>query len=129
MLPRIGRALSRHDAAYAYLPASIDAFAAPPEFVKTLRQAGFRDVSTVRMTFGSEATEEHLDRLNRELLDRLQRGGELFVSNAVVDGRYLLRACIVNYHTTRADVEAVPEIVVRIGRTIDAELRRLPRRS
>ena len=82
--------------------------------------------SDLRMTAGSEQTEQHLDRLNRELLDRLQRGGELFVSNAVVDGRYVLRACIVNFHTTRADVEAVPEIVVRIGRTIDAELRRAP---
>ena len=67
--------------------------------------------------------ERHLDALNRELLDRLQRGGETFVSNAVVGGRYLLRACIVNFHTDRADVEAVPEIVARIGRTVDAELR------
>lgn len=58
-----------------------------------------------------------------ELLDRLQRGGEAFVSNAVVGGRYVLRACIVNFHTTRADVEAVPEIVARIGRAVDAELR------
>ena len=53
VLPRIGRALSRHDAAYGYLPASIDTFATPADFVKTLRQAGFRDISTVRMTFGS----------------------------------------------------------------------------
>src|SRR5262245_25696275 len=29
--------------------------------------------------------ERHVDALNRELLDRLQRGGETFVSNAVVD--------------------------------------------
>jgi demethylmenaquinone methyltransferase/2-methoxy-6-polyprenyl-1,4-benzoquinol methylase len=53
VLPRIGRALSRHDAAYAYLPASIDAFASPDELVKILRQAGFVDVSTARMTGGS----------------------------------------------------------------------------
>ena len=66
---------------------------------------------------------DHLDALNRELLDRLQRGGEAFVSNAIVAGRYVLRACIVNFHTDRADVEAVPEIVARIGRTVDAELR------
>jgi aromatic-L-amino-acid/L-tryptophan decarboxylase len=62
--------------------------------------------------------------LNRELLDRLQRGGEAFVSNAIVAGHYVLRACIVNFHTARADVEALPEIVVRIGQTVDAELRR-----
>jgi aromatic-L-amino-acid/L-tryptophan decarboxylase len=40
--------------------------------------------------------EVFLDALNREILDRLQRGGETFVSNAVVRGHYVLRACIVN---------------------------------
>jgi glutamate/tyrosine decarboxylase-like PLP-dependent enzyme len=77
----------------------------------------------LRSQVGEPAVEPHLDALNRELLDRLQRGGEAFVSNAVVGGRYLLRACIVNFHTARADVEALPEIVARIGRTIDAALR------
>jgi glutamate/tyrosine decarboxylase-like PLP-dependent enzyme len=67
--------------------------------------------------------ELHLDALNRELVDRLQRGGETFVSNAVVAGHYVLRACIVNFHTTQRDVEAVPEIVARIGREVDAGLR------
>jgi hypothetical protein len=71
---------------------------------------------------GSEI-ELHLDALNRKLVDRLQRGGETFVSNAVVDGHYVLRACIVNFHTTRTDVEAVPGIVARIGREVEAELR------
>ena len=53
VLPRIGRAVSRHNAAYGYLPASIGAFAAPDEFVKILRQAGFSDVCAVPLTFGS----------------------------------------------------------------------------
>jgi len=78
----------------------------------------------LRPKLQEEAVERHLDALNRALLDRLQRGGELFVSNAIVSGRYLLRACIVNFHTTRADVEAVPEIVTRVGHEVDAELRR-----
>jgi glutamate/tyrosine decarboxylase-like PLP-dependent enzyme len=72
---------------------------------------------------GEPSVERHLDALNRELLDRLQRGGEAFISNAVVGGRYVLRACIVNFHTARADVEAVPGIVARIGRAVDADLR------
>ena len=59
--------------------------------------------------------EEELDALNEELLARLERGGEIFLSNAVVDGRYFLRLCIVNYRTTEADVRALPEIVKRVG--------------
>ena len=77
----------------------------------------------LRPAVGEEPVEAHLNALNRELLDRLQRGGEVFVSIAVIADRYLLRACIVNFHTARADVEALPEIVARIGRTVDAELR------
>jgi hypothetical protein len=78
----------------------------------------------LRPVVGEEAAERYLDALNRDLLDRLQRGGEAFVSNAVVGGRYVLRACIVNFHTARTDVEAVVEIVARTGRTVDAALRR-----
>jgi glutamate/tyrosine decarboxylase-like PLP-dependent enzyme len=77
----------------------------------------------LRTHVGEEAIERHLDALNRELVDRLQRGGETFVSNAVVTGRYVLRACIVNFHTDRADVEAVPEIVARVGQIVDGEQR------
>ncbi len=77
----------------------------------------------LRPDVGSESVERHLDALNRQLLVRLQRGGEVFVSNAVVRDRYLLRACIVNFHTTMADVEATMDVVVRVGRELDAELR------
>jgi len=53
VLPRIGRAISRHNAAYGYLPASIGVFSTPEEFVKILRQAGFSEISAVPLTFGS----------------------------------------------------------------------------
>jgi demethylmenaquinone methyltransferase/2-methoxy-6-polyprenyl-1,4-benzoquinol methylase len=53
VLPRVGAALSRHDDAYSYLPASIDAFATPDALVKTLRHAGFAGVDAVRLTLGS----------------------------------------------------------------------------
>jgi demethylmenaquinone methyltransferase / 2-methoxy-6-polyprenyl-1,4-benzoquinol methylase len=53
VLPRIGRALSRNNAAYAYLPASISAFATPDEFVKILRRAGFVEIVPVQLMLGS----------------------------------------------------------------------------
>jgi glutamate/tyrosine decarboxylase-like PLP-dependent enzyme len=77
----------------------------------------------LRSKIGDEAVERHLNALNRTVLDRLQRGGEMFVSNAVVASRYVLRACIVNFHTAQADVEASVEIAVRVGREVDAEMR------
>lgn len=77
---------------------------------------------------GRDDREEYLNRLNTALLERLQSGGEVFVSNAVMDGAYLLRACIVNFRTTLADVEALPGIVIRVGREVEAELRLAERR-
>ena len=77
----------------------------------------------LRDSIGAAEIERYLDALNEALLERIQQSGELFVSNAVIRGRYALRACIVNFNTTAADIEAVPEIVVRLGRETDAALR------
>jgi len=52
VLPRIGRAISGHGAAYSYLPASVGTFAPPSEFMETLRRAGFSDVRADPLTFG-----------------------------------------------------------------------------
>ena len=73
----------------------------------------------------SESENSYLNDLNAEVLNRLQAGGEAFVSNAVVDGEFLLRACIVNFRTTSGDVEALASIVARLGREVDAEKRPL----
>jgi aromatic-L-amino-acid decarboxylase len=77
----------------------------------------------LRSLLNDAPTEKYLDTLNQELLDCLQRSGEMFVSNAVIDGHYVLRACIVNFHTASSDVLAVPDIVARIGRALDAKRR------
>jgi demethylmenaquinone methyltransferase/2-methoxy-6-polyprenyl-1,4-benzoquinol methylase len=52
VLPAIGRLISKHHAAYGYLPASVGAFASPDEFVKILRHAGFVDIKASPLTFG-----------------------------------------------------------------------------
>jgi len=72
---------------------------------------------------GNEAVESYLNELNAALVDELQDGGRVFVSNAVIGGRFLLRACVVNFRTTLADIAVLPEIVVECGRALDAEMR------
>jgi glutamate/tyrosine decarboxylase-like PLP-dependent enzyme len=69
------------------------------------------------------AGKSYLNQLNEILLERIQVSGEAFVSNAVVDGRYLLRACIVNFHTREEDVDALADLTVRLGREVRAELK------
>ena len=52
LLPVIGRAVSRHRAAYSYLPASVATFPSPDTFCATLRACGFHEVVTDPLTFG-----------------------------------------------------------------------------
>jgi glutamate/tyrosine decarboxylase-like PLP-dependent enzyme len=52
-----------------------------------------------------------LNTLNEKLMNSVQRGGLVYLSNAVLRGRFALRACIVNFRTTRRDIEATLEIV------------------
>ena len=86
--------------------------------------ATFRFVPpALRASENEPAVASYLDTLNRALLERLDASGEAFVSNAIVGGRYLLRACIVNFRTSEEDVDALPEIVARHGRALDGELR------
>ncbi|HEY3159040.1 MAG TPA: aminotransferase class V-fold PLP-dependent enzyme [Vicinamibacterales bacterium] len=68
-------------------------------------------------------TEAYLQRLNQELLTRVERSGEAFLSTAQVNGRFALRACIVNFRTSLADVEALPPLLARLGRDADRALR------
>ena len=71
---------------------------------------------------GRPETETYLNQLNEALLNALQRGGEAFLSNAVVRGKYCLRACVVNFRTTASDIDAIIEIITRVGKDVHRQL-------
>jgi demethylmenaquinone methyltransferase/2-methoxy-6-polyprenyl-1,4-benzoquinol methylase len=52
ILPRIGRLLSGASSAYTYLPVSVGRFPAPPQMLRLLESAGFRDAHWTPYTFG-----------------------------------------------------------------------------
>jgi glutamate/tyrosine decarboxylase-like PLP-dependent enzyme len=76
----------------------------------------------LRASIGSEQTEAHLNRLNQLLLTQIENSGEAFCSNALVDGKYALRFCIVNFRTSAGDIEAMAHLVARLGGEVHAEL-------
>jgi len=97
-------------------------------FTCSLSIATFRYVpEEFRGQAGNPTTEEYLSALNKGLQSRLETSGEVFVSNAVLDGRYLLRACLVNFRTTSKDISELPEIISRHGREAHRELQQQPR--
>lgn len=88
----------------------------------SLSIATFRYVPPgLRSAIGTPDGEARLNAVNQELLERVQSSGELFVSNAVVNGRYLLRACVVNINTRAEDMAEIARMVVRMGREVCSE--------
>tara|TARA_R100001369_G_scaffold64735_5_gene91963 strand:+ start:12834 stop:14288 length:1455 start_codon:yes stop_codon:yes gene_type:complete len=65
---------------------------------------------------------EYLNTLNEAILNELQTGGEVFLSNAIVKGQYSLRACIVNFRTSKKDIEEIIEIIIRTGRKVHLKI-------
>jgi len=57
-------------------------------------------------------TEDELNRQNADILKRVVQRGHVYLSNAILRGKFCLRACIVNHRTTEADVDSViPEVL------------------
>jgi aromatic-L-amino-acid decarboxylase len=73
----------------------------------------------LRASTGDPETEAYLQRLNEEVLTRVERSGEAFLSNAMVNGRFALRACIVNFRTSAEDIDSLPALLARHGREAD----------
>ncbi len=67
------------------------------------------------------ASEEDVARLNRAILDRLQLGGDAFITSTELKGRFVLRACIVNYRSTREDADRLIDAVLGIGASLKSE--------
>jgi len=44
-------------------------------------------------------------------MSRVQSSGRAYLSNAVIDGNFALRACITNFRTTKADIEETLTVI------------------
>jgi aromatic-L-amino-acid/L-tryptophan decarboxylase len=79
-----------------------------------LELAGPAELSAVcfRHRLKYEASEEARNRFNVALLKRIVRRGRVFLSNAELNEKFYLRACIVNHFTSDTDVaDVVPEVL------------------
>jgi aromatic-L-amino-acid decarboxylase len=71
----------------------------------------------------ADGRDAYLDELNHRLMTEIQLDGRVFISNAVLDRRFVLRACIVNFRTEADDVDAVLDVAAELGASLDAEMR------
>lgn len=64
-----------------------------------------------RQRLNQDASEETRNRSNLALLRKIVNRGRIYLSNAELQGKFCLRACIVNHLTNDADIDAVvPEV-------------------
>jgi len=73
--------------------------------------------------YNADDKEIYLNKLNEVLLNKLQKSGQVFLSNALVNGKYCLRCCIVNFRTSKKDIQEVVEIVANEGKKMHLDLR------
>lgn len=66
---------------------------------------------------------DYLNKLNEEILNELQTGGKLFLSNAIVNEMYCLRACFVNFRTSQKDIREIIEIIIRAGKKMQSNIK------
>jgi len=46
----------------------------------------------------------------------------VFISNAIVNEKYCLRACVVNFRTTKKDIREIIDIIIRVGKKTHLKL-------
>jgi aromatic-L-amino-acid/L-tryptophan decarboxylase len=64
------------------------------------------------------APAEQLNRINEEILIRVQESGVAVPSGTILEGRYALRCANVNHRSRRSDFDALVAAVARIGREV-----------
>jgi glutamate/tyrosine decarboxylase-like PLP-dependent enzyme len=58
--------------------------------------------------------EAALERINADLADQIERGGEVFVSTGRVRGRYVLRLCVLNHSTSQVEVDRALDLAASL---------------
>lgn len=76
------------------------------------------ELSVVCFRYAPRGFAGDLNALNERVLVASQRAGGSYLSNATVRGHFALRACVLNYRTTRADIEKLLEDVRRAAEAV-----------
>ncbi|MCX6665984.1 MAG: aminotransferase class I/II-fold pyridoxal phosphate-dependent enzyme [Euryarchaeota archaeon] len=89
-------------------------------FFPTDLQKMYNDSSSIQ----KEMISEYLNVLNRDIIECMRRDGRILLSSTILGKRFVLRACVVNYRTTKKDIVMILEIVRELGSKSDKKLRK-----
>jgi aromatic-L-amino-acid decarboxylase len=101
---------------------------APPALSTVCFRYYPRDLQQMNHRYDSdtqENIERYLDALNQSVLSAMRKKGKMMLSGTVLRNTFVLRACIVNFRTTKQDIVEISEMIQDVGKTEDGTLRRL----
>jgi hypothetical protein len=82
---------------------------------KPVFQPFSKDLAAIYLNTSAPATLQHdleaVNSLNKRVLDKLQLGGEVFLSSTVIDGKFWLRACLINPRAAQEDMKKIVAVV------------------
>jgi len=96
-----------------------------PELEAVTQNLSITTLRYIPLSYNEEDDEKkdvYLNTLNEALVNELQQDGEVFLSNAIVNNKYCLRGCIVNFRTSKKDIDEIIEIIVREGKKMHQKL-------
>jgi glutamate/tyrosine decarboxylase-like PLP-dependent enzyme len=115
-LQHLGRAgvrdlIARHVALAEHLAGLIDR---APDF-ELLAPPGLSIVCFRYAPANLRGDDKKLDALNQHVMEEVQASGAAFITQTTLRGRFALRACILHYATTEADLTALVDVVRATG--------------
>jgi glutamate/tyrosine decarboxylase-like PLP-dependent enzyme len=115
-LDKYARIVEQNVAQARYLAARVDA---EPE----LERLAPVPLNIVCFRYVAQGLDEaQLNALNDELVIRLQEGGVALASSTRIHGKLCVRPSMTNHRTVTADLDVLADEVLRLGRTIAAEM-------
>jgi len=76
----------------------------------------FRMVPSGLLTNDKDEDKPMIDALNKHIFGRIEKEGNYFISPTKVEGRPVLRACLVNHYSRVTDVDGLLETIKRVGK-------------
>jgi aromatic-L-amino-acid decarboxylase len=97
-------------------------------YQKFLEEPGFQcltepDLSVIAFQYvPKKGAAGNGDDFNRRLLEKINRSQKLFLSSTLLNGRFVIRTCILSFRTHKAEAEYAFEVITSMARELEKEI-------
>jgi len=93
-------------------------------YQRFLEEPGFECVAVPDLSviaFRYHPQKGNIDTFNRQLLKKIVKSQKLFLSSTLLDGKYVIRVCILSFRTHQSEVEEAFEIIKNAAKKLVSE--------